>query len=86
MNIIRRRRTFARALMPTDGGKSLCYRLPAMELEGLTLVASPLIALMKDQVDALRANGIPGAFINSTLPYFEVNRVQQQAQQGELPD
>ena len=74
----------ALVLMPTGGGKSLCYQLPAMHFEGLTLVVSPLIALMKDQVDALRSNGIPAAFINSTLPRFEINRVQQQAQQGTL--
>ena len=55
------------ALLPTGGGKSLCFQLPAMVGDGLTLVVSPLIALMKDQVDAMQAGGVPATFLNSTL-------------------
>ena len=71
-------------LMPTGAGKSLCFQLPALKMPGVTLVISPLIALMKDQVDALKADGIPAEFINSTLTRAEIDRIQTEALRGEI--
>lgn len=72
------------AVMPTGGGKSLCYQIPALVKPGVTLVISPLISLMKDQVDALRQNGIAAAAINSTIPQEEVNPILRQAYEGQV--
>ena len=71
-------------LMPTGGGKSLCYQLPALRLDGITLVVSPLIALMKDQVDGLLANGVPAGMLNSTMSAQDANRTQDLARQGKI--
>lgn len=74
----------ALVLMPTGGGKSLCYQVPALVRPGCAVVISPLIALMQDQVDTLKALGVPAAFLNSTLQFEEVQRIEQQLQRGEL--
>ena len=71
-------------LMPTGGGKSICYQLPALLLDGVTLVVSPLIALMKDQTDALNANGIAARFINSSQPPQERAAVEAQLGKGQV--
>ncbi len=71
-------------VLPTGGGKSLCFQAPAMCLDGLAVVVSPLISLMKDQVDALRACGVPAAFTNSTLSFDERRRVADQVRGGQL--
>jgi len=70
-------------LMPTGGGKSLCFQLPALMREGLTIVVSPLIALMKDQVDALQTSGIPATYLNSTLDRDEAKARWRGLHRGE---
>jgi ATP-dependent DNA helicase RecQ len=71
-------------VLPTGGGKSLCFQVPALILPGLTVVVSPLISLMKDQVDALEARGLPAAFINSSLTSSQVSDRLGRATRGEL--
>ncbi|MGB0867715.1 MAG: DNA helicase RecQ [Granulosicoccaceae bacterium] len=74
----------ALVLMPTGGGKSLCYQVPALVREGLTVVVSPLIALMQDQVQNLQQNGVAAAFVNSSLSTQEVQTVLDKVRRGQL--
>ena len=74
----------ALVLMPTGGGKSLCYQLPAVMLPGVTVVVSPLIALMKDQVDGLIQQGVSAAYVNSSLSQAEINQIFVRVGQGEI--
>jgi ATP-dependent DNA helicase RecQ len=81
-NVLARRDTLA--IMPTGGGKSLCYQIPALLLNGLTVVVSPLISLMKDQVEQLRAVGVPALFLNSSLAPYEYQENMEYVKRGEV--
>jgi len=80
--VLQKKDTFV--LMPTGGGKSLCYQVPALIFDGLTIVISPLIALMKDQVDALRLNGVQAAFLNSTQHPLEQDEILRKINSNEI--
>lgn len=72
------------AIMPTGGGKSICYQVPALLLEGVTLVISPLISLMKDQVDSIRELGVEAAYINSSLSNNDIVEILEKLERGQL--
>lgn len=81
-DVLNKKDTFV--LMPTGGGKSICYQIPALMMDGLSIVVSPLISLMKDQVDGLVSNGIAAAYLNSTLSYREVQETTRAILDGHV--
>ena len=80
-HVLERKNSFV--IMPTGAGKSLCYQLPAIMMAGTAIVISPLIALMKNQVDQMNALNINARFLNSTLTKSEINRVKKEVISGE---
>src|SRR5687767_1236010 len=74
----------AMVVIPTGGGKSLCYQVPALAMGGLTVVLSPLISLMKDQVDALSRRGVRATYLNSSLPALEQHERLVRVMRGEV--
>ena len=82
MNILAGENTFV--IMPTGAGKSMCYQMPAIMQEGTAIVISPLIALMKNQVDQLNAFGVNARFLNSTLSKSEINKLKKATLEGEV--
>ena len=81
-NILNKRDTFC--ILPTGGGKSICYQIPALLFNGVTIVISPLIALMKDQVDNLKSNGINAEYINSTQSLESIDSIMERCRKGEI--
>lgn len=81
-NLLARKDTLA--IMPTGGGKSLCYQIPALIFKGITIVVSPLISLMQDQVSSLKENGVPAEFLNSSLEFSEYLETVKKLKDGEI--
>ena len=82
LNLLEGKNTFV--IMPTGAGKSICYQIPAIMQEGTAIVISPLIALMKNQVDQMNAVGVNARFLNSTLSKGEINKIKKATLAGEV--